>query len=437
MPTKNKAITKICVKGYKSFWNEQSVEIRPLTILAGANNSGKSSIMQPLLLLKQTLEATSDPGALLIGGPNISFTRAEQMLSRIPGQLSSSCFTTGLQLGDKDLSLTFTKQQGKGFEIDSMRYSDGDTSIDMRYGMSEDEILKSIPDEYKQFSKNLKVPDRASDVRWRVKRERCFLSFEFGSQRKPSYHFNLYGVSPSYQFVKPIKDIIHLPALRGNPKRTYQKSSIGPDYPGTFEKYAASVVADWHATKDSRRLDLGRALKEMGLTWKAVASSVDDTQIELKVARLVRPIRGSAFDLVSIADVGFGVSQSLPVIVALLCAQQGQLVYLEQPELHLHPKAQRRLARILREATERGATVVAETHSELLLREVQILVAKGKLDPKKVILHWFTRDPNTGSTTVSSADLDDKGAYGKWPEDFDDTALASNKDYLDAVESRG
>ncbi|MGI9105730.1 MAG: AAA family ATPase, partial [Pyrinomonadaceae bacterium] len=58
-----KGITKITVAGYKSISREQSIEIRPLTILAGANSSGKSSMMQPLLLLKQTLEASYDPGA--------------------------------------------------------------------------------------------------------------------------------------------------------------------------------------------------------------------------------------------------------------------------------------------------------------------------------------------------------------------------------------
>ena len=74
-------ITRISVRGYKSLYEESSIEIRPLTILAGANSSGKSSIMQPLLLMKQTLEAPYDPGALLLNGPNIRFTLAEQFLS--------------------------------------------------------------------------------------------------------------------------------------------------------------------------------------------------------------------------------------------------------------------------------------------------------------------------------------------------------------------
>ena len=65
-------ITKIAVKGFKSIAEEREIDIRPLTILAGANSSGKSSIMQPLLMLKQTLEAPYDPGPLLIDGPKRS-----------------------------------------------------------------------------------------------------------------------------------------------------------------------------------------------------------------------------------------------------------------------------------------------------------------------------------------------------------------------------
>lgn len=78
-------ITQLAVAGYKSISKEQSIEVRPLTILAGANSSGKSSMLQPLLLLKQTLEAPFDPGALLLNGPNVKFTSAEQVLSRSNG----------------------------------------------------------------------------------------------------------------------------------------------------------------------------------------------------------------------------------------------------------------------------------------------------------------------------------------------------------------
>jgi predicted ATPase len=122
-------------------------------------------------------------------------------------------------------------------------------------------------------------------------------------------------------------------------------------------------------------------------------------------------------------------------LVALRAADKDQLVYLEEPEIHLHPRAQTKLADVLAGAAKRGVRVVAETHSSLLLRAVQTLVAKGDLPPELVRLHWFSRD-HDGVTQVNSAKLDANGAFGDWPEDFGDVALESEKEYLDAVEDR-
>ena len=113
-----------------------------------------------------------------------------------------------------------------------------------------------------------------------------------------------------------------------------------------------------------------------------------------------RPKQGGANDLVSIADVGFGVSQTLPVVVALRAARPGQLVYIEQPEIHLHPRAQVAMARLLVNAAKRGVRVVAETHSSLILLAVQTLVAEGEIDPDLVGLNWFLRNEKTGTTRI-------------------------------------
>src|SRR5947209_16506628 len=117
-PKKPDGITRISVAGFKSIVEEQSIEVRPLTILAGANSSGKSSIMQPLLLLKQTLEASYDPGALRLDGPNVRFTSAEQFLSHVGRGKHTDVFSVGIETGD-DVSLTtyFRKQPGKPIEV--------------------------------------------------------------------------------------------------------------------------------------------------------------------------------------------------------------------------------------------------------------------------------------------------------------------------------
>ena len=138
--------------------------------------------------------------------------------------------------------------------------------------------------------------------------------------------------------------------------------------------------------------------------------------------------------MVNIADVGIGVSQVLPVLVALTAAEQGQLVYIEQPELHLHPRAQVALAQVLADAAKRGVRVVVETHSSLLLLGGQTLVAEGDLSPELVKFHWFTRRED-GVTEVSSVDLDEAGTYGDWPVDFDDVSLNVQSRFLDAVDN--
>ena len=238
-------------------------------------------------------------------------------------------------------------------------------------------------------------------------------------------------------FTSIFSDSIHLPGLRGNPERTYKPASTDPFYPGTFESYVASIIHEWQETGDDRLKTLADALYTLGLTGQVGTQKIDDTRIELQVGRLSSPPLaggpGRGTDMVSIADVGFGVSQVLPVLVALIIAEPEQLVYLEQPELHLHPRAQVALAQELAAAAKRGVRVVAETHSSLLLLAVQTLVAEGDLSPELVKLHWFRRGEN-GATKIDTADLDEVGAYGDWPEDFDDVDLKAQSRYLNAVD---
>ena len=187
--------------------------------------------------------------------------------------------------------------------------------------------------------------------------------------------------------------------------------------------------------REKRLKAVGNAL---AYTWinrdRSAPERVGDVGVELQVGRLLQDSFDEA-DMVNIADVGFGVSQVLPVLVALIVAKSGQLVYLEQPELHLHPRAQVALARSTgRSAAKRGVRVVVETHSSLLLLGIQTLVAEGDLSPELVKLHWFTRNKD-GITEVNSVDLDEAGTYGDWPVDFDDVSLNVQSRFLDAVDN--
>ncbi len=431
--SQEEGITSITVAGYKSISQEREIEVRPLTIFAGANSSGKSSIMQPLLLLKQTLEASYDPGALLLNGPNVKFTSADQLLSCISKSTRTDTFCVKIGVGNRTLTTHFSKQPDKGFEIECMNYTEGEEEIAFHLDMPHEEIMSVLPPHYKEvyeaFSKEHEVKPK-----WVIVRNKCFLGLELRTQNGKGSSLLLRGISPSTVVEPHIRRLIHLPGLRGNPERTYPVTAVGSTFPGTFERYAASVIAQWQTEPINDKLEqVSQDLKRLGLTWKVTAKPINDTQVELQVGRLIQAARGGARDLVNIADVGFGVSQTLPVLVALHAAESGQMVYLEQPEIHLHPNAQFAMAQVLADAAHRNVRMIIETHSALLLLGIQTLVAEGKLDPQVVKLHWFTR--SDGATEITSADLDRAGAFGDWPEDFADVALKAESRYLDAAES--
>lgn len=437
-----KGITRISVSGYKSLYDECSIEIRPLTILAGANSSGKSSIMQPLLLMKQTLEATYDPGALLLNGANVKFTSAEQLFSHLPGKERIRRFATGIEIeNNQSAKNIFIKLTTQPIDLEKMIFEDNKSKISLSSNTLPADVVNILSKHFSEYYKFLQDTDKLKGkFSFLVSRNRCFLEFtlyDLINQKKLSIPSSLFNYSiPDHTelFGTHIRKIIHIPGLRGNPERSYKTTAVGDAFPGTFDNYVASIIHRWQKPRDKRLQELNNALVSLGLTGKVQAKQLDDTQVELKVARLPRNSDNEK-DLVSIADVGFGVSQTLPVLVALLVAEPGQLVYIEQPELHLHPRAQVAMAEILANAAKRGVKVVVETHSDRLILAIQSLVAEGNLSPDLVKLHWFIRQED-GITRVNSADLDETGAFGDWPEDFGDVSLQLENRYLSAAEAR-
>lgn len=431
-------ITKISVGGYKSIANPCSIEIQNLTILSGANSSGKSSIMQPLLLLKQTLEATYDPGALLLNGANVKFTSTEQVFSKLSSKKYKDFFVE-IEINQFiSIRLEFYKTS-KGIDIKQMVYQQkNQPETVLRKDMTQEEIENVLPKGFLESYKNsfIKLPYQFNNIFITITRIRCFLETQvIANDDKKSLSSTISIFSQTGIFEQSIRSIIHVPGLRGNPERTYPVTAIGEQFPGTFEPYVASVINNWQTTKSSKLKDLARYLSILGLTGKVDTKQINDTQVEIRVARLPCNFNSKtkSTDMVSIADVGFGVSQTLPALVALLVAEPKQLVYLEQPEIHLHPRAQAAFADILVESANRGIRVVVETHSDLILKRIQSLVAEDKIKPDKIKLHWFTRDQE-GCTNITTADLDEAGTFGDWPEDFSEVDLQEESRYLDAAE---
>ena len=172
------SIRAISVRGFKCFATESRIEIRPLTILAGANSSGKSSIMQPLLLMKQTLEATYDPGALLLNGPNVKQTAFEQLVSHPLNDRGSRTFSVSISAPrNMNYTITFARNADNMIDIPN-------ETIAMRKRTIRLTPDRKGPDLHKDHSALIsddlpglmqyKVPP---GYQLSIRRDRCFLAF--------------------------------------------------------------------------------------------------------------------------------------------------------------------------------------------------------------------------------------------------------------------
>lgn len=429
-------ITRISVTGFKSLANKTDVEIRPLTVLAGANSSGKSALMQPLLLMKQTLESSVNPsGPFLLAGPYARYSEARQFLSRTGtsgssaqrllidfqlGQMTAAGFAYGVESEN-----TFDVVETRGLE-GADQVKPGEWSISKS---SSSDYLKSLA--WMDVLASHKGLTEFSVERYKF--YQCIRATGPSGVASPlSEVLSLHAVSI---LNSEIRRTIYVPGIRGNQHRKWLLADVPVlgTFEGPFESYVPSLIESWQqASKGQKMVAVVGGLRLLGLAAGVEAKKLNESELELYVPRT----RGSGDgDFVNIADVGLAVSTVLPVLVALIQADPGQLVYIEQPELHLHPRAQWKLAQLLVQAANRGVRLVIETHSSLLLQGILTCVAKGEITPETVALHWFARDEE-GVTRVKTADLDSEGRVGDWPVDFDDVELEATNRYLDAVELR-
>lgn len=436
MTDADQRLTAIEVTGFKSAIDPVRVNFRDVTILAGVNSAGKSTIMQPLLLIKQTIEKPFDPGALAIDGPLARFTNAEQFFSHGVSTAVAQKFSVGFEHGAAKVKLIYGRSATAGIDLLEMSFNRDSEEYFWKNGQAFDKNDRSIVKEltYRGFPK--KILEEIADHRELcVVRERAVLALGFAPGGAGLSAHVLAFYSPANSVLNEVQNLIYLPGLRGNPERHYLISAGGPQYPGNFNDYVASIIHFWATTSDGRLKRLEDNLKQLGLTWRVTTRAVDDTRVEVRVGRLPAAARGGARDTVNIADVGFGVSQTLPVLVALLAATRNQIVFIEQPELHLHPRAQVALADIIIQAADQGVRPVIETHSSLLILALQAAIAEGRIAPDRVSLNWFTRD-TIGQTHVTEAQIGDDGSYGDWPEDFGAIELDLQDRYMTLVERR-
>ena len=228
----------------------------------------------------------------------------------------------------------------------------------------------------------------------------------------------------------------YLGPLRQEPRAFFDFDDEDRPDVGAAGEHLARVL-QWHGTKSVDVPGLGQAELVDGLQhWLRELGVVEDITVEARgragVSIEVRPP-----DLdhgVDLTSVGVGVSQVLPVLAVCLLAEPGDIVMLEQPELHLHPALQMRLADFLVACVESGRQIIVETHSEHLVNRLRRRVAEDKVDSvRELVRVVFAERDAAGHTSFRPSDINPLGGLSEdWPDGFLDVGARDAQKLLQA-----
>ena len=373
-------LTRIDLRHFKCF-ETLKLPLCALTLLSGANASGKSSVMQALVLLHQTMREHEWSSRLLLNGSAVRLGAVADVVDQVHGRRDCR-----IALLDDDAASYQWEFEGERDEMSmAIRRARGETG--------------------------------AGDA-WDVG----------GSQ---PFHHLLPAPAGDPSLTSRLRRLTYLTAERLGPRELYafDDPQLTPVV-GPRGEYAVSVL---HSGRDVRVLD------------SLAVDGVPPTrfrQVEARMARFfpgcvlaVEQIPGTNAATLGIrisADTdfhrpvhtGFGLTQVLPIVVAGLSADEDDLLLIENPEVHLHPAGQAAMGEFLSEIAAAGVQVVIETHSDHILNGIRRAAKGGKLASGDVALHFFRPrmedQTEQGGAQVESPLLDADGNIDSWPDGFFD-----------------
>ncbi len=423
---------QISMTNFKSWRETGPIRMAPLTAFFGANSSGKSSLLQMLLLLKQTAESNDRNLVLKTGSiqegyvnlgtaPEITFRDSTDMTLNVVWDLAGkSTFSVPVPQDGGNIKVeqlafeTVIHAAQQRTYVDKLRYTSGDNFLV--------DLSRQPNNHYTiRIAVAGKPPVRAQGrPRVYMKPEKCY---SFSGEAMRYYQDTSYLSDLALQFERRFQQLFYLGPLREYPQRTYTWAGENPvDVGLKGEKTISALLArkaekvyDSERKSKKNRLDarVAQCLVELGLASsfriEAVAEGSPLYQVKLK--------RYDKSHEVLITDVGIGVSQVLPVLVLCYYVPEGSTIILEQPELHLHPSVQADLADVFIDVVKnRNVQIILESHSEHLLRRLQRRLAEEGICKDSIALYFCENEE--GEATLTRLESDMFGAIKNWPQEF-------------------
>lgn len=441
-------LTEIRIENFKSWKATGPIRLAPLTVFCGTNSSGKSSIAQFLLMLKQTVESY-DRQRVLHTGDSASMVDLGNWHDIVYSHDESKAISFSLDYQDAN-GLGFTdaineKAYGPFHQVRFNAKVEYDRNLKriildhFSYNLPTDNLQDS---ENRDIKLGLKIKD-AGKNQYELIAEGYKATRQQGRPGvlpHPENFFGFPGEAIAYyqntgfltDFSLSIKhlfkSVFYLGPLREYPERFYQFSGEMPPDVGTRGRLSVNAMlaaSDRFISRGRRKKSeafqmlIARWLKTMKLIEDFRLAPIAEGRKEYEVR--IRIQKGAPEVLIT--DVGFGISQVLPVLVQCFYVPSNSTILFEQPEIHLHPSVQAYLADVFIESIHafenskpRNTQLIIESHSEHLIRRLQRKIAEEELRPEEVAIYFINQ--HKGISTIEALEIDEFGNILNWPDHF-------------------
>ncbi|MCZ7357682.1 MAG: DUF3696 domain-containing protein [Candidatus Methanoperedens sp.] len=376
-------IKNITINNFKCFL-DSSINLNRLTILAGSNAVGKSSLIQALLIVRQTIDKLMSEYKYLKDYPEIDI------------QLNHEYF---LNLGDTSQVLS---SNATSEDITFIINDKTPSRASFKYSMS-----KKSPELVLKFQRVGIVVDRNEAV--------SIYQNEF-------HYLNAERLGPRVR-----QDIVN---------QKFSNTGFQGEYTGyTIEKNNEYKINEKRRFDDVE-LTVPNLNKQVEYWLNYIIPGIEiNTTLYQQINMVGYYLRRTYSDTKPLNpnNVGFGISYVLPIIVSGLIAEEGCLLIVENPEAHLHPSGQSRIGQFLAQIASSGVQVIVETHSEHVINGIRIATLKKLISNDLVSINFFSLDKKSKNPNIQHITLDENAELSNWPYGFFDQ---EEKDLADIFEGR-
>jgi predicted ATPase len=368
-------LTDISIRHFKCFSNLR-LELSPLTLLAGYNGGGKSTSIQPLLLISQAVRHNSNPVGLPLNGSLVNLGTVGDVVSpkgapvfEIGAEKSHTAWHFSAKAGERSLRINDAFSLGL-----STQKANWSQSIWPRGSATQQNSRERNP----------------------VRKALSTLSYLTAVRS---------GTIDVYPFPESDEDVFGNVGSEGELAPFWYDKMVDEDVPSG---------RTYSTTRSTLRKELDTYLS---LLFPNAQANV--TAIPQSSSLALRFRIGDSSEWRRPANIGFGFTYAFPILVALLTIPAGHTFIIDSPEAHLHPSAQSEMGRILARIANSGVQIIVESHSDHLLNGIRLAVKEGIVRYDQVAIHFFS-GPKVEAHGVISPGIDPAGTISDWPSGFFD-----------------